>query len=239
MIKRVSDKIARNFKMRIMHISDTHGLFPRLYGSFDVVLHSGDIFPNSPEGFNEKGNFVQEAAFQIKWLRENLPRIRQELQGRTLLFILGNHDFISHEMLESEFNSNGIKAISLHDKIVTYESVNFYGFPYIPYINGTFAYEKVPADMEAEVDKMIEKINQQTYVDIWVCHAPPANILDLSKSNVHFGSNSILNALNYKLSKEKHPTAVCFGHIHESHGVTIRNGILFSNAATSKNIIEI
>ena len=33
--------------MKICHISDTHGTFPNLHGNFDIIVHSGDLFPNS------------------------------------------------------------------------------------------------------------------------------------------------------------------------------------------------
>jgi 3',5'-cyclic AMP phosphodiesterase CpdA len=46
-IKRVSDATAKKYKMRVCHISDTHGGFPKLSGRYDLVIHSGDFFPNS------------------------------------------------------------------------------------------------------------------------------------------------------------------------------------------------
>jgi hypothetical protein len=66
-IKRVSDQISRNFKLRLLHISDTHGRFPDLYGRFDAVLHTGDFFPNSMAQYNgDKKSRSIVSAFLVK-----------------------------------------------------------------------------------------------------------------------------------------------------------------------------
>jgi hypothetical protein len=56
------------------------------------------------------------------------------------LFVLGNHDFISPEHVETQLCANEIKAINLTNKLVNFEGDKFYGFPYVPYINGNFNY---------------------------------------------------------------------------------------------------
>jgi len=73
-IKRVSDTTARKYKMRVCHVSDTHGGFPRLVGAFDAVVHSGDFFPNSTAFMNK--NLTQEMAFQLDWLSQNIRNIK-------------------------------------------------------------------------------------------------------------------------------------------------------------------
>jgi Icc-related predicted phosphoesterase len=49
----------------------------------------------------------------------------------------------------------------------------------------------------------------------------------------------MVNALDYKINKDMMPMAYLCGHIHESHGLTVRNGILVSNAAVTYQIIEV
>lgn len=236
-IKRVSDAFVRNFKMRLCHVSDTHGGFPRLHGKYDVVVHTGDFFPNSHNVMT--GNKVQEAVFQMKWLEDHIHDLKQQLQGHTMLFVLGNHDFVHPEKMQALLNSEGVAAISLHDQIISHAGVNFYGFPYVPAIGGnTWNYEREHSAMMDEVDKMVPILNA-TYVDVLACHAPLNKCLDLSYGNQILGNAVMANAIDFKLSKEMVPTNYLCGHIHESHGLTLRGGMLVSNAATTYQIIEV
>lgn len=235
-IKRVSDATARNFKMRLMHISDTHGGFPRLYGRFDVVIHTGDFFPNSHHV--GQGNKTQEAIFQHDWLRQQIPTMKQWLQGHPFLYVPGNHDFLNADLMEHELRSAGIECLGLTDKITTFKGVNFYGFPYVPSINGMWNYEREVPEMQKEVDKMVDALNG-TYVDVVAAHAPFYKMLDLTMGNEVVGSTVLANAFDYKINKDMMPVAYLCGHIHEAHGMALRNGMLVSNAATTKHIIEV
>lgn len=236
-IKRVSDSVARNFRLRLCHVSDTHGGFPRLHGRYDAVIHTGDFFPNSHHV--QTGNKVQEAIFQMNWLESHVADLKQQLQGHPYLFVLGNHDFVRPEMVEQFLNSEGVQAIDLTDKIVTHQGVNFYGFPYVPTIGGNmWNYEKAIPEMQEEVDKMVEVLNK-TYVDVLACHAPIYKCLDLSYANQILGNSVMAHALDYKLSKDMMPTTYLCGHIHEAHGLTLHNGMLVSNAAITYQIIEV
>ena len=234
-------------KLRCCHVSDSHGYFPKLTGAFDVVVHSGDLFPNKPHDYNSRmgdlhsnqsSNSVKEMAFQMDWLGNNISMLKKWLQGRDLLFILGNHDFVHNALVEQVLNSEGIKAISLHDKVVKYKDVSFYGFPYVPPINGLFAYERELPEMNEEVDKMVEALNQE-YVDVLVTHTPLYKVLDLTRGNSAIGSSALSSALDYKINKDMRPSVMCCGHCHESLGVSIYGDILVSNAATTYNIIEL
>ncbi len=237
-IRRVSDAVSRNFRLRMCHISDTHGGFPQLHGRYDAVVHTGDFFPNSHHVVT--GNKVMEAVFQMKWLEENVGKIKQQLQGHPYLFILGNHDFVHPQMVEQFLNSEGVKAIDLTDKVVEHSGVKFYGFPYIPAIDGMnkWNYERAVPEMQAEVDKMVEALNA-THVDVLACHAPLVRCLDLSYGNQVLGSSIIANGLEYKLSRDMQPSYYLCGHIHEAHGVSLRNGMLVSNAAVTYQILEV
>lgn len=222
--------------MRLCHVSDTHGHFPRLYGRYDVVLHTGDFFPNSHHV--GAGNKVQEAVFQFQWLRDNITEMKQQLQGHPYLFILGNHDFVDPQRMEAFLRSEGIDAHDLTDQVVTFQGVNFYGFPYVPAINGMWNYEREIPEMQKQVEPMIEALNK-TYVDVLACHAPLHKVLDLSMGNEILGSTVISDALDYKVAPDMQPAYYLCGHIHEAHGLSLRNGMLVSNAATTHQILEI
>lgn len=235
-IQRVSDKVSRKYRMRICHVSDTHGGFPKLLGPFDVVVHSGDFFPNSIAVMNR--NVTQEMAFQLDWLSQRLHNIKQWLQDRPFLFILGNHDFLHPQLMAQTLGSYGIKAVNLTDQRVEFGGVGFYGFPYVPTIDGMWNYERELPEMEVEVDRMVKEINTN-YVDVMVTHAPVYQTLDLTRGNAVIGSTVLANALDYKISKDMKPTVICHGHCHEANGISIRNSTLISNAATTHHIIEI
>lgn len=235
-IKRISDQFVKKaHRLRILHISDTHGEFPIMKGKFDVVVHSGDFFPDFCVSSSNKNVLM---ACQLDWLTQNIDNIKRWLCDTTLLYVLGNHDWLHPALMEKTLNDAGIKAINLHDKITTYEDVNFYGFPYVPEICGDFNYERVIPDMTIEVNKMVSTI-QDTYVDIVVAHAPLYQILDLTHGGTAIG-NSIMNtAFEYKLNKDMTPMYYLCGHCHEANGIAIKNGMLISNAARTAHIIEV
>jgi Icc-related predicted phosphoesterase len=222
--------------MRLCHVSDTHGGFPMLYGRFDAVIHTGDFFPNSAAVM--QGNKVQEAVFQSEWLRSQIPTMKAWLRGHPFLYVPGNHDFTASERMGDMLRAEGIDAVCLADKITQYRGVNFYGLPYVPFISGMWNYEREIPEMQVEVDKMVERLNQEK-VNVLACHAPIHKVLDLSMGNEILGSTVIANALDYKINKENMPTHYLCGHIHEAHGVTVRNGMMISNAATTQHLIEV
>lgn len=223
--------------MRLCHVSDTHGGFPRLHGRYDAVIHTGDFFPNSHHVMT--GNKVREELFQMEWLHNHISDLKQQLQGHTMFFVLGNHDFVHPEKMQALLNSEGVAAVSLHEQVVNHMGVNFYGFPYVPAIGGnTWNYEREIPEMQVEVDKMVEVLNNK-YVDVLACHAPIHKCLDLSYANLILGSTVIANALDYKIKEGMLPMAYLCGHIHEAHGLTLRNGMLVSNAAITYQIIEV
>lgn len=223
--------------MRVCHVSDTHGGFPRLHGRYDVVIHTGDFFPNSHHVTT--GNKVQEAVYQMDWLQKNISNLKTQLQGHPFFFTPGNHDFVNPEKMEELLKSEGIMAFNLTDKIVSYLGLNIYGFPYVPEIGGNnWNYERNIMEMQDEVDKMVDVLNN-TYVDILACHAPIHKCLDLSYSNLILGSSVIANALDYKIARDMTPSFYLCGHIHEAHGVSVRNGMVVSNAATTYQVLEV
>lgn len=223
--------------MRLCHVSDTHGGFPRLHGRYDAIIHTGDFFPNSH--WVVIGDKQKEASFQLQWLKDNISALKQQLQGHPYFFVLGNHDFVPAPEVEELLLDNGVLAFDLTNKFVTYGMVNFYGFPYVPAIGGNrWNYEKEIPEMQIEADKMVDVLNA-TYVDVLACHAPIHKCLDLSYGNEILGSSVIANALDYKIKPEMLPAIYLHGHIHEAHGLTIRNGMLVSNAAITYQIIEL
>ena len=222
--------------MRICHTSDTHSVFFPLYGKYDIILHTGDLLPNSNNIFS--GNKTKEAEFQLNWVSDNMVKFKQWVGNKPFLFTLGNHDFCSADMLEKLFIDNQIDAVSLENKAVMHEGVMFYGFPYVPTIDGSWNYERGIPEMQAEVNKMVEVLNNK-YIDIIAAHSAIYSCLDLTNHNELMGSSVIATALDYQINKDMMPMIYCHGHCHESNGLTMRNGMLVSNAATTYRILEI
>lgn len=235
-IRRVSDSSPRKFKKRICHVSDTHGGFPRLHGRYDIIVHTGDFFPNSHHIATR--NFNREMAFQLQWLRDSAYDIKLWLNGHDLYYVPGNHDFLHHDLMEFELQKLGIIAYSLADRILDREGLTFYGFPYVPTIDGSWNYERDIPEMQVECDKMAEALNN-TKVDLLCCHAPPYGTLDLTYGNEVIGSTVMGNTLDYKISKDMLPPVYLCGHVHEANGLRMRGSQLVSNAATTYQIIEI
>jgi Icc-related predicted phosphoesterase len=176
--------------------------------------------------------------FQLRWIRDNLNEFKSWLGGHPLLYVPGNHDFIDSNLLEFELRSIGLEAFNLTDKMLTFQGVNFYGFPYVPAINGMWNYERELPEMQKEVDRLVGDLNK-TYVDVLACHAPPYKMLDLTMGNEVVGCQVMSTALDYKINKDMLPAYYLCGHIHEANGMAVRNGMMVSNAATTRHIIEV
>jgi len=177
-------------------------------------------------------------AFQLQWLRDNKDNIKQWLNSHELIYVPGNHDFLHPDLMEHELQQAGIQAYGVADRLLTREGITYYGFPYVPTIDGSWNYERDLPEMQKEVDKMVETLNK-TKVDILCCHAPPHGVLDLSYGNEVLGSTVIANALDYKIAPDMLPDYYLCGHIHEANGLCMRNGVLVSNAATTYQVIEV
>jgi len=222
-------------KLRICHVSDTHGRLPVLYGRFDCVVHSGDFFPNSEYVFESKHS---EMIWQLEWLRNCAPNIKSWLQGRPLFITFGNHDFLDADLIIEVLVKEGINAQSLHDKHVEFNGFTFYGFPYVPFISGKWNYERELPEMQIEVNRMVKDLNNRK-ADILVCHSPLYNSLDLTIANQKMGSTIISAALNLQIKQENLPSHYLCGHCHEGNGISMIDKMLVSNAATTQHILEI
>lgn len=210
-----------------------------LYGNFNSIVHSGDLFPDPPG----KPKFKEEIGeWQLDWLKENIIEFTKWIGNHPFLFILGNHDHADPFKVEDLLRSYNIKIDCLHDSIVCHNGINFYGIPYIPYINGSFAYELQSDEMIKEINQIVKKINtahHSSLINVLVAHAPPYEILDLSYSGSHLGNTVMTEAFNNKIKKNRLPEYYLTGHVHHSNGILLKNDTLYSNAATTKHIIEI
>ena len=141
--------------------------------------------------------------------------------------------------MEIILNENKIKAYDLNNKLITYNNINFYGFPYISYINGHFNYELDLADMNELFNNVLNVLNT-SYVDVLAFHSPIYGILDL-EFNTNYGSSIIFDKLKYSLDNDKIPIFYLHGHVHHYHGfdrLNIGNNILLPVYSTFNSLFK-
>ncbi len=191
--------------MRIVAISDTHGLHNQLnLPKGDMLLHSGDV--------SKRGSEQEIIAF-LNWFSQ------QDFAYK--IFIAGNHDFYFEETPAA-----GIAAlipenvIYLNDSGVTVEGIYIWGSPVQPRFFD-WAFNR---DRGADIDRHWQLIPENT--DILLTHGPPKGILDKTFQGLDVGCEMLLQRIN-----QIQPKYSIFGHIHEAHGQVTKNNIHFINAS--------
>jgi Icc-related predicted phosphoesterase len=218
--------------MKILHMSDTHGYIKHISEKYDIIVHSGDILPDF---YVPSGSKQILANNQLEWLYENANDIKSKINYKPFLFTTGNHDYLDSKIIESILIKCGVDAIDLTNKIISYNHLNFYGFPYIPYINGFFSNEKNPLEMEGEC-QLIESMLENYYVDVFVSHCPLKGILDKNKSGISCGCKQLYDIFS---SLKDKPQCFLHGHVHNAYGEDYMDNMLINNAATKTKIINV
>lgn len=191
--------------MKIVAISDTHGLHDRLeLPPGDMILHAGDLSKRGEE---------REIVSFLDWF--------QSLDYRYKIFIAGNHDFFFEKAsTESIAQLIPSEVIYLNDSGVTIEGIRIWGSPVTP----TFFDWAFNRDRGAAISKHWELIPEGT--DILMTHGPVAGILDKTIRGEHVGCADLL-----KKVQELKPTYYIGGHIHEAYGHEEQGGTHFLNPA--------
>jgi Icc-related predicted phosphoesterase len=188
--------------MRIVLISDTHGLHRQLnVPDGDMLIHAGDFTLNSkPPSIVSDFN---------GWLG-SLPH-------RHKVVVPGNHEFL----LEEPRNRGAItNAILLVDSGVEVEGIRIWGSPVTPLYGGAFGMSR-PEDR----NKLWASIPEG--LDILVTHTPPFAILDHSLPSGPREGCPYLFAEVFRARPRLH----VFGHIHAGYGTLRTDHTLFVNAS--------
>lgn len=136
--------------MKILHLSDTHGLHKNLRSlpEADVIVHSGDFtFAGSEE----------EAYDFMNWFR-NLPYEHK-------VFIAGNHDMCMYGADPIEGLSPNVHY--LYNNSIVIDCMKFYGISMF-----------MEDCMDGKLDMFIHNIPDD--VDILITHMPPKGICDIA-----------------------------------------------------------
>jgi Icc-related predicted phosphoesterase len=189
--------------MRIVLISDTHGLHTELQvPDGDILIHAGDICMT--------GGIPEVSNFNI-WLG-TLPH-------RHKIIIAGNHDF-SFEKEARASRKELTNGRYLQDSFVMCEGLKIYGSPWQPWFyDWAFNLER-----GAEIKKKWDLIPED--VDILVTHGPPFGILDTASDGQSVGCKDLLE----RVAMIK-PKIHAFGHIHPAYGEVEKDGIKFANCS--------
>lgn len=211
--------------IRIGHFSDLHGNYGRLAAVFapDVWICTGDFFPNKTRGYAPT-----EEPFQTAWFNHHAEAILTRLQGRPLIWVAGNHDYVN---LATLLRTRGGVAWDATEAPVDFMGERFAGFREIPYIQGEWAGE------ETNLRPIVGR-TMAADPTILLTHAPPAGILDDDGGRGHgFGVVPLTSALLYT-SHRIHTHL--FGHIHQQGGRDVREmDTRFYNGATGCRLIEV
>lgn len=196
--------------MRLVCISDTHGVVYKTLPMGDVLVHAGDFSRMSVP--SEIDDFA-------KWLASQ-PHPHK-------VVIAGNHD------VPFETNPGDAQQRLLVDPTIRYlqdsgievDGVKFWGSPWQP----RFYDWAFNLDRGEPLDRKWQLIPKDT--DVLITHGPPWGTLDECP---HFRWRQVTEKVGCR-SLAKHvarvkPALHVFGHIHESAGVEEREGTLFINA---------
>jgi predicted phosphodiesterase len=192
--------------MRLVLISDTHGLHNRMgpLPEGDVLIHAGD--------FMNAGYDPNEAISFNRWLGQ------QPFEYR--IVCAGNHDRY-FQRLPEEARSLLSNGIYLEETGITIEGLSFWGSPYTPeFLDWAFMYPRGDRAKE-HWDRIPDEL------DVLITHGPPYGILDrIAPHGVHLGCEELLKAV-----EEKKPKVHVFGHIHAGAGLLRSGATQFVNAA--------
>lgn len=223
----LADRLPRDVSVKILHISDTHGLLPEPIGDWDVVVHSGDMMPNRSYGVRPV-----EVPFQRLWIEDNAPRFHARYWTKPFLYCPGNHDY--HDPTP-HMRALGIDARLICNNEALVDGVRFWGFPWVPQFYD-WNWMCGPAERREHLKPAVE-LMESAELDVLVAHGPMYGVLDRNADGERCGSRVLRETLQ---TVKRAPRALLHGHIHESHGLQAwSRGMLVSNAATTQRIVEI
>ena len=214
--------------IRIAHASDTHNQ-PSIVRQVadldvDVLLLTGDMMGNKVNRmYGETVDAITERAYQTGWFRKHAKKWAQDLNGRPVISVPGNHDFIS---ITTWLRHYGVTVLEITDEnpMVEFMGVRFAGFRQVEYLAGEWVGEV--RDFDGIIDRAFN-CNPRVLVG----HSPPAGILEYGDNEQDRRGIGALNTALFR-TRDHNVTDHFFGHAHESGGQSVTlGGINFHNGA--------
>lgn len=197
--------------MRVVAISDTHGLHEELeLPPGDVLIHAGD--------YSRQGVLSEFEAF-CAWFAAQPFRHR--------LLVAGNHDVILEADPAGCLARLPAGITYLQDQAVTLDGVRFYGAPWTP----EFCRWSFMRDRGAPLREVWDRI--PAGVQVLITHGPPYGHGDVVPGFQGRPARAVGCLELLKAVQRVQPEWHVFGHIHEGYGVTRSDELstLFVNAA--------
>lgn len=223
----------------ICHFSDWHGMWLPLPEA-DLYICTGDMLPNS---LGHKTNWIYEEKFQTKFIKDNPI----EIPGNKPVYcVRGNHDHVS---IGGLFPNSTVREFHgpelMRDRTFGFK---LFGVRGVQRIKGNSPEEYLPEELEAKIGGGLGYIESKKTLQgteslggkdtLFLTHCPPFNVMDdISESKAGYGNHCGSKRLWYET--QKHARVHFFGHVHDSKGIKKLNGVIYSNAATGINMVEI
>lgn len=212
--------------MKIVAISDTHGLLMQNIPECDVLCIAGDISP-----LKAQRNMPQ----MVSWLRKRFITWAEEVPAEKIILVAGNHDFVFETVTEeNNWRLEAIQSLNilsdkikyLEDSSFTYKGKVFYGSPWVIGPAGWAFY-----DPTKKLD--IIKQTMPMGVDVAIFHQPmewgsngrvlqipfwmigqtyPSHMLTDEALHPSYGSTALDDIIEYKA-----PKLVLTGHVHSGN----------------------
>ena len=197
--------------MKLYAISDLHGQLDGLDPQdADVVLIAGDFAPMEGWSYIDLCN-------QVDWVKRRFCKWCAGYPKARFVVIPGNHDLFAQHPEEVEKIGWPQNTTLLIDSTVEVSGIRIYGTPWVPFINGCWAFE------EAYRGQLRDKFAAiPDGIEILVTHSPPLlprKKVDISIDNnaPHFGSQDLTDVI-----MRIRPRYVFCGHIHTGdHGPVV------------------
>jgi Icc-related predicted phosphoesterase len=192
--------------VRVVAVSDTHGLHERLHlPAADVIVHCGDL---SRHG----GRAEVEAA--VAWIAS--------APARHKVVVAGNHDAFCEEepdAMRALCARHGVHY--LDGEAISLDGRRFWGSAATPAWR-SMAFNRTPDQLAAHWRQVPDGL------DVLVTHGPPRGVGDRMFLGRHVGCASLLEAV-----RARPPRVHLFGHIHEARGRHHLDGVRtrFENVA--------
>lgn len=193
--------------MRIVAISDLHGIFPESIPECDLLIVAGDVCPDSFPPHRVHSFAKHRPERQLRWFEDVFVPWVQRQPCEFAVSTWGNHDFCGH--LKPNAQYRGLDVIS--DGPIIVNGVKLWLSPWSPQFM-----DWAWMTSEDELGKIYAKIPED--VDILVTHSPPQGYGDIypdlaTGKLTHVGSSAMLYTI-----ERIHPPVVICGHLHGGHG---------------------
>ena len=215
--------------IRICHVSDTHNQPSVVRGvaesDADMLLITGDCISNKLNRLlGEMAIPQQEIRYQDRWLRKQAKKWAQDLRGRPVVAVGGNHDFIPYTPWLRHYGAQ-VYEITESNPCVELFGLRFAGFREVPFVTGEWMGEV--AEFTVPMQRAMA-----CRPDILVTHGPPKGILDRDDEEGEGWSYGIDQLHEVLFGSSHRITHHFFGHAHADGGRQVDlGGIRFINGA--------